>query len=388
MTKKSQEHLLRLKAFSYFQQKIKAGHEGAFFSLDRPMVGDSEWVFGWGQKIKVKEPSDRFPVFEVHDWTGLNSHYWHFENSLQSSCLTVSEKNSLEKISIKKADSMMNFSRLKLKKKLQDYMTETEASFVRKVKAIQDFQSAGNAWVMNFTQNIEGLLASDLKDNNERTRKALLTGSFYRFLLSGASHCGGVVITNDQKFCSFSPEVFIHQRGNQIKTFPIKGTGTHEKLSESSKERSELAMVTDLLRNDFGQICDKVVVEKERILTKEASFYHAQSVISGILKNENFYRKDFLRLLPAGSISGAPKKRVTDKIKTLESFSRQFYTGSFGVRFSPNRSIFNLLIRTLFLGEKYWYFPVGAGITIDSEAIEEYKETGDKARVFEQFCCS
>ena len=82
----------------------------------------------------------------------------------------------------------------------------------------------------------------------------------------------------------------------------------------NEKEISELNMVTDLLRNDFGQICSSVEVKHKRTLTKERDFYHAHSKINGILKS-SLSEQSFQKLLPAGSISGAPKKKVIEKMK-------------------------------------------------------------------------
>lgn len=364
------------KAFLSFASKVLEGHEGSFFSTDRQAIGAATWVFGWGEKKKADFDKGPFPIFITTDWRGKEQQAWHFEYSLTDEAI---DEKALETV----YQVLESGKKLSLSKPLVEYASETSESFTQKVEQIQNFQREGEAWVMNLTQNIFG----DLCSENVQDKALILLSSFYHFLKTGASHCGGVTITNEQKFCSFSPEVFIAQKQDGVSSFPIKGTGEKQHLQHSDKEQAELSMVTDLLRNDLGQVCHGVRVLEERFLTNEGPFYHAQSHIEGVL-SKPFNKADFGRLLPAGSISGAPKARVVEKILELENFDRHYYTGTFGVRWSPDRSVFNILIRTLFFGEKNWYFPVGAGITIDSCPKKEFQETLDKASSLERFCLS
>ncbi len=374
-------------AFLYFAQKIINGEEGVFFVLDRPEIKDKPiWVMGFGDKQYAKFDDEIFPKFCTIDFLGREKNIWSFENVFSSldetfCILDPSQKEAVVLL-------LKDVEKIKLKNKLKSYASETKKSFVQKVKHIQKFESDGNGWVTNLTQNIFGQLG---ETNNQNL---LLLASYFDFLQTGTRHCGGVAVTTEQKFCSFSPEVFCMQEDDKISTYPVKGTGTKEFLTTSEKEISELNMITDLLRNDFGQICSHVEVKRERVLTAERDFHHAHSEIEGILARAASSSsgdvplswESFSKLLPAGSVSGAPKKKVVEKILKIENFERKFYTGTFGVQFSPKFSIFNVLIRTLFLGEKHWYFPVGAGITVESDPIAEFEETLDKAKVFQQFC--
>lgn len=376
------------KAFLHFAYHVLSGQEGAFFIFDRPEIEKpSTWALGYGRKKYIEFDAPLFPKFCVSNFLGDINHAYVFEKTVTSFDKTFKPQESLSFVleRFEKADKLI------LSYDLSHYASETEQSFVKKVKNIQQFEFDGNAWVVNMTQNIVGDLGEKGKVKAKEDKILLLLSSFYKFLKSGSSVCGGVVITDEQLFCSFSPEVFLKQDGDVISTFPIKGTGRREDLENSEKEVSELHMITDLLRNDFGQICESVEVKRERYLTKEKDFYHAQSEVRGVLKK---YRRSsniltwahFQRLLPAGSVSGAPKKKVVEKILELENFDRRFYTGTYGVQFSPEKSIYNVLIRTLFLGKKHWYFPVGAGITVESDPELEFAETFDKAKVFERFC--
>ena len=365
-----------LSAFSFFETSKKEGNEGVFFSVKKPgVIQKDQWIFGWGKKQVADFEKGPFPFFSITDFLGKENQFWYFENWVSSENIDIDlrlqQEIDLESVYLKK------------NKKFEKLFSETEETFSQKILEVQKGQRDGEFWVLNLAQDLKGVFNGKEEEGND-----ILLGSFYRFLKSGKGHCGGVVLTSKQKFCSFSPEVFLLQKGLNVSTFPIKGTGTELELKDSIKEISELSMVTDLLRNDFGQICEKVWVERERFLTNENDFYHAQSEIRGVLKLVNekgLSLKAFKKLFPTGSISGAPKKRVTEKIVELENFDRGFYTGIFGVRFSEEESIFSILIRTLFIQEHFWHFPVGAGITIDSNPKKEFQETLMKMKVLEEF---
>ena len=352
--------------FAQFTNHILAGGEGVFFSTKNDVVGHKVYV-GIGDKLKADFNTGPFPLFSTINFTGQTANCWHFTNFKESDFivddLTVDQLETLV-IDLDLSD-------------LSSYATETQKSFIDKVKALQQQQIDGEFWVTNFTQNLTGNLPPSLK------ARELVLKVFYEFLKLGKNHCGGVVVTGEQIFCSLSPETFLVQSGKSLKTFPIKGTGTKDYLIKSTKEAAELHMITDLMRNDLGQICDTVNVVRERYLTPEQNFYHARAEVEGVLTSESFEWEQYQLLLPAGSISGAPKDRVLKALKQIESFERGFYTGTFGVRLNPQKSIFNILIRTLFADQasNAWSFPVGAGITIDSDPQEEWAETLQKAEI-------
>lgn len=352
--------------YDSFVEKTLAGAEGVFFSVKNDITGHKAYV-GTGPKVRADFDTGPFPLFSVNSFDGKARHHWHFENFA-----TVEIVKPTPIIPV-----LENFKTKLDLNDLAGFTGETKTSFVSKVERLQQAALAGEFWVANFTQKLSGRLPVDT-DN-----RGLALKVFYEFLKLNKNHCGGVFVTNDQIFCSFSPEIFLIQNQQALRTFPIKGTGSEAALKASAKEQAELNMVTDLMRNDLGQICERVWVERERYLTEESGFFHARAEICGTLKNKNFTESNFKKLLPAGSISGAPKKRVLSLLKSLESFDRQYYTGTFGVRLNPEKSIFNILIRTLFLDveKKEWSFPVGAGITIESNPKAEWEETLQKAQI-------
>ncbi len=378
-------------AFSSFVEKIETGEEGVFWSERK---GDSvRWVFGWGKKTEASFETGPFPLFSLTSFDGSVHRFWHFEHSVSSDEGIEDVNKSFEQMCKTSAKSLsstpigdvFNIS------SCQD--TDTEKSFCEKIEKIRQLSENGDVWVLNLAHSLSGDLTNEME----------LLNVFHNFLKLEKDHCGGVIWTNEQKMCSMSPEVFLRQKENIVSTFPIKGTGTREYLETNEKEISELAMVTDLLRNDLGQIAQRVWVEHERVLVDRGSFFDAQAQIYATLtptlsqgEKESFLTwSQFHSLLPCGSISGAPKKRVVENILALEDFERGFYTGTFGVRFSPTDSVFNILIRTLFLepspqpspsgrGELRWKFPVGAGITYESIPRLEWAETLQKAEILKR----
>jgi lipoprotein signal peptidase len=372
------------KAFLCFARAIFSGASGAFFFTNRPEIDPlQQCAMGWGEMKKQSFNTDCFPLFSVIDFLGKNPQHYYFQNHWTSA-------SSEKKIKISETEERVLISRLQSVHKpayrdLSYWALETQKSFGQKVRAIQEFQRSGEAWVLNFAQDLSGDITNGSHGERIDARSWIL-GSFWDFMRSGELCCGGVFITNEQIFCSFSPEVFLWQKSSEFHTFPIKGTGPRAALEKSEKERSELEMIVDLLRNDLGKICRSVHVETQRSLYDHRDFFHAQAHIVGRREKPELFESELCSLLPAGSISGAPKKRVVQKILELESFDREIYTGLFGVRFDSGRSLYNILIRTLFVSGDEWHFPVGAGITVDSVPEAEYRETLKKASIFQRFC--
>jgi para-aminobenzoate synthetase component 1 len=191
-------------------------------------------------------------------------------------------------------------------------------------------------------------------------------------------------------FVCFSPETFIRITNNTISTYPMKGTidasitNAKEKILANPKEKAEHVMVVDLLRNDLGIVADSIHVEEFRyidtIQTRDKTLLQVSSKITGILPNnwkENFGTL-LLSLLPAGSISGTPKKSTVKIIKEIEGYKRGYFSGIFGY-FDGENFDSCVLIRFLEQGDDGNYtYKSGGGITIDSDALAEYNELLDK----------
>jgi anthranilate/para-aminobenzoate synthase component I len=141
-------------------------------------------------------------------------------------------------------------------------------------------------------------------------------------------------------------------------------------------------MITDLLRNDIGQVCEfgSVQVTDMLQLEKLQHVHHLVSTIRGTLAPEHSPLSALASCFPGGSITGAPKKRATEIISELEPVSRGLYTGAIGFLGFNGESQFNIAIRTLIHENGHLDYHVGAGIVADSDPLAEFEETEHKAR--------
>lgn len=192
---------------------------------------------------------------------------------------------------------------------------------------------------------------------------------------------------------SASPECFLKMNGREILTRPIKGTRPRfpadsdqdaqsaVELLGSEKERAELLMITDLERNDLGQVCDfgSVFVPELWAVESFAQVHHLVSTVKGTLKSGVDHVSALAACFPGGSISGAPKKRALDIIQELEKTPRGIYTGAIGYFGFNGQSQFSIAIRTAVKKGDEISFQVGSGIVADSVPEREYEETLHKA---------
>ena len=191
------------------------------------------------------------------------------------------------------------------------------------------------------------------------------------------------------EFICFSPERFVDIEGETIATYPMKGTidanlpDAKETILADEKEMAEHVMIVDLMRNDLGIIGSNIKVEKfryvEKIKAGKKELLQVSSKITATLpENWRDTIGTFLsQLLPAGSITGTPKKSTVEIIKHVENFDRGFYTGVFGV-FDGESLRSGVMIRFIEQENKRLYYKSGGGITIDSDAKSEYEELIDK----------
>jgi para-aminobenzoate synthetase component I len=197
------------------------------------------------------------------------------------------------------------------------------------------------------------------------------------------------------QIASSSPEQFLRMSGSQIVTRPIKGTRPRDadptrdaqlayELQTSAKELAELVMITDLLRNDLGKVCEygSVQVPELAKLEKFAQVQHLVSTIEGRLKKDVTHFAAFASAFPGGSITGAPKFRAMEIIDELEPISRGPYCGAIGYLGFNRESQLSIAIRTAICAQDKIHFNVGAGIVADSIPEMEYEETLAKAAGF------
>jgi para-aminobenzoate synthetase component 1 len=178
-------------------------------------------------------------------------------------------------------------------------------------------------------------------------------------------------------------------------TRPIKGTRARDadptcdaklayELQTSAKELAELIMITDLLRNDLGKVCEfgSVQVPELARLEKFAQVQHLVSTIEGRLRHGVTHFSALASCFPGGSITGAPKFRAMEIIDELEPVTRGPYCGCHGYLGFNRESQLSITIRTAICTPDQIHFNVGAGIVADSNPELEYEETLAKGAGF------
>lgn len=194
------------------------------------------------------------------------------------------------------------------------------------------------------------------------------------------------------QFVVFSPESFITIQNGMIASFPMKGTidaqipNAAQIIINDAKEKAEHNTIVDLIRNDLSSVAEKVRVMQfrylDRIATGNRDLLQVSSKIVGQLP-ENYIASlgdIFQKLLPAGSICGAPKPKTLDIIRQAEQYERGYYTGIFGYYANGNVES-GVMIRFIEKDGQHLLYKSGGGITVFSEAEKEYRELIDKVYV-------
>ena len=198
---------------------------------------------------------------------------------------------------------------------------------------------------------------------------------------------GAFIETPERQVLCFSPELFIKNEEGLLTAKPMKGTlgrlhAKAEDLSSNEKDRAENVMITDLIRNDLGRICETGSIKVPALFDVEevGEVYQMTSTITGRLKLGLSLHDILQASFPCGSVTGAPKKRTMEIIAQLEPHDRGLYCGSIGL-FEPNGNFqLNVVIRTLEVNAKRDVtIGIGSGITIDSSASNEWQECAVKA---------
>jgi para-aminobenzoate synthetase component 1 len=261
----------------------------------------------------------------------------------------------------------------------------TRDEFLARVHRAQSYIRAGDIYQVNLSHRLSAPFPSSgwqLFHNLSKVSPA----PFSAFI-----DCG------DFQLCSSSPELFLRLSGGHIQTRPIKGTRprssdptrdaqlTYE-LQTSSKEMAELVMITDLLRNDLGKVCEFGSVQVPDLVRLERfpQVQHLVSTVEGSLRSSMTHFAAFASCFPGGSITGAPKFRAMEIIDELEPIARGPYTGALGYLGFNRESQLSIAIRTAVCKNGAAYFHAGAGIVADSVPAAEYDETLAKARGFVQ----
>jgi para-aminobenzoate synthetase component I len=192
-----------------------------------------------------------------------------------------------------------------------------------------------------------------------------------------------------EEFTFFSPEIFVRIRNGKISSFPMKGTidaqipNAEQLILNNPKELAEHATIVDLIRNDLSMVAENVSVKRfrytDRIRTNQKELLQVSSEIEGDLPPDYCERIGEIMacLLPAGSVSGAPKRKTIEIIRQAEGQDRGFYTGIIAV-FDGKNLDSGVMIRFIENRNGHYFFRSGGGITAQSELRSEYQEMIDK----------
>lgn len=262
----------------------------------------------------------------------------------------------------------------KLNKKVEwKSFPETLESFKTGFDKVQKNIRLGNSYLVNYTRKTEietNLSLEEIFYHSEAKYKV-----FYKDF-----------------FVFFSPETFVKIIDGNILTYPMKGTidasieNAAEILKNDPKEKAEHYTVVDLLRNDLSMVADDVHVDQfqhiDFLKTRQKDLYAMSSEISGIVKPEFDGKIGSImqKLLPAGSILGAPKPKTLKIILEAEGYNRGYYTGVCGW-FDGNNVDSCVMIRFIEKEGDKLYFKSGGGITHMSKLEDEYQEMKNKIYV-------
>lgn len=250
---------------------------------------------------------------------------------------------------------------------------------------IQDYLTAGDCYQINLTQCWQGELSNQQ-----------LVDYLPSLHQSTQAPFAGYLALGNYELLSCSPELFFTfannaQGENCIITKPIKGTrprgqnvaadqANKNELASSEKDIAENVMIVDLLRNDLGKYAKTGTVKVPKLFDIESfsNVHHMVSTITATLKDDISPWTVLLESLPAGSITGTPKKRAVEIINELEAKPRGAYCGTMGYLNFDGTGQWNVLIRTLQALDNNVSLWAGGGITIASDCEAEYQECFDK----------
>lgn len=304
----------------------------------------------------------KVPYFFMVDFLAQNVEIFK-ENEIEKSGLLIDFQNFS---SLKKQDELP-------KKIVWKSFPETLESFKKGFDKVQKNIRLGNSYLVNYTRKTK--IETNLT----------LEEIFYH---SSAKY----KVFYKDFFVFFSPETFVKIIDGKIFTYPMKGTidasleNASEILRNDKKEKAEHYTVVDLLRNDLSMVADDVKVDKfqyiDFIKTKQKDLYAMSSEISGTLQPEYDGKIGSImeRILPAGSILGAPKQKTLEIILEAEEYSRGYYTGVCGW-FDGKNLDSCVMIRFIEKEGDELYFKSGGGITHMSRLEDEYQEMKNKIYV-------
>lgn len=245
--------------------------------------------------------------------------------------------------------------------------------YLEKIRSIKKYIYDGDIYQANYTFRF-------------RADKAKTPAEYFvqRFINHPAPYAA-FINTADFKIASLSPELFLERNGAYLKSSPMKGTASSvgeagklaaDTLQADQKNRAENLMITDMVRNDMGRICEFGTVKTEKLFAIETynTVHQMISTVTGKLRTDTSLKSIFSGLFPPASITGAPKIRAMQLIKELENSPRKIYTGTIGCFCPGQKFLFNVAIRTFLYQHGAVELGSGGGIVADSQPEDEWQE--------------
>ncbi len=247
---------------------------------------------------------------------------------------------------------------------------------------VQEQLRAGNSYEVNLTYRDQAGAVVDPLETYLRLRR------------SNPAPYAGLLSHRGTHLLSSSPERYATvDRDRWLETKPIKGTTARGTTPEADRElahrlatdpkfRAENLMIVDLLRNDLSMVCEVGTVEVPSLMAVESypSVHQLVSTVRGRLRDDVSTLGALRALFPAGSMTGAPKRRTMQIIDEVETSPRGLYAGAFGWICADGRADLGVVIRSLYAGpDGLWRLGTGGGITVRSDVDEEWAETLWKA---------
>ncbi len=257
--------------------------------------------------------------------------------------------------------------------------TAPRAAYTQAVERVLAWIGEGDCYQVNLTRAVTGPTTLSALDAWRRLR-----GS------ANAPLAAFVRVDGDTAVLSASPELLLRCDGRSVWSDPIKGTrprrtptadddASAEALRASEKDRAELAMIVDLVRNDLGRVAlPGTVTVEERRVTAHATVFHASQRVRATLAPDYDAWHALAACFPPGSVVGAPKVRAAERIRQLEPDPRGVYCGAIGWCAANGDARWNVAIRTAVHHRGTLRYHVGGGIVWDSDPDDEWEETVHK----------
>lgn len=319
--------------------------------------------------------------FGLYDWAYVVDH------KLKSLYIVTPDidKEKEQAIIIKREKAIHEYKPIEIEDVMEEKVALTsnftKQGYIKSVEKVRDYIRSGDIYQANLTQKFAGKTKRSSYDIYKELRKISPT------IFGGMLHFEKVEVISN------SPERFIKIKDKIIESRPIKGTrprGQNEiednkykqELINSEKDKAELLMIVDLVRNDLGRVSKIGSVKVKELFKLEAyaNVYHLVATIQSEIDSSKDIYDVIKATFPGGSITGAPKIRAMEIIEELEPTRRNVYTGSIGYIGFDESIDFNIAIRTIVKKDDDISFQVGGGITWDSNSEDEYMETLHKAR--------